>query len=90
MMQRSEKHPGLLVAAFLDPDTGMPLADAEAYERFVSPRQLLRQTSNGQAIIGNVDYILPRTALAGFAARLADDHTELKRFTAALRRGTRN
>jgi len=82
--------PGLLVAALLDPDTGRPLADAEAYERFVSPRQLLRQTLIGQAIIGNVDYILPRTALAGFAARLANDHTELGRFNAALRRGARN
>ncbi|GEM_PF-885548 len=90
LLLRIATQPGLLVAAFLDPDAGLPLADVESYERFVSPRQLLRQTFNGQAIIGNVDYILPRTALAGFAARLADDHAELRRFNAALRRGARN
>jgi hypothetical protein len=82
--------PGLLVAAFLDPDTGRPFCDVEAYERFVSPRQLLRQTFAGQAIIGNVDYVLPRTALGPLAARLANDHAEVKRFSAALRRGARN
>jgi hypothetical protein len=81
--------PGLLVAAFLDSDTGRPLASAEAYERFVSPRQLLRQTFAGQAIIGNVDYILPHTALGPLAARLANDHNELRRFSASLRRGAR-
>jgi hypothetical protein len=82
--------PGLLVAAFLDPDTGRPLASAEAYERFVSPRQLLRQTFAGLAIVGNIDYILPRTALEPLAARLANDHNELRRFSASLRRGARN
>ncbi len=82
--------PGLLVAALLDPDTGHPLSDAEAYERFVSPRQLLRQALAGQAIIGNIDHILPRVAAEPLAARLANDHAELRRFTAALRRGARN
>jgi hypothetical protein len=82
--------PGLLVAAFLDPDTGRPLTDPEAYERFVSPRQLLRQTLAGQAIIGNIDYILPRSAIEPLAARLANDGAEFRRFTAALRRGARN
>jgi hypothetical protein len=82
--------PGLLVAAFLDPDTGRPLTDAEAYERFVSPRQLLRKTLTGQAIIGNIDYILPRAAIEPLAARLANDRAEFKRFTAALRLGARN
>ena len=82
--------PGLLVAAFVDPDTGRPLAGAEAYERFVSPRQLLRQAFAGQAIIGNIDYILSRAAVEPFAARLANDRAELRRFSAALRRGDRN
>ncbi len=82
--------PGLLVAALLNPDTGHPLTDAEAYERFVSPRQLLRQALSGQAIIGNINYILPRVAAGPLAARLANDHAELRRFTAALRRGARN
>ncbi len=82
--------PGLLVAALLDPDTGHPLADAEAYERFVSPRQLLRQALSGQAIIGNIDYVLPRVAAEPLAARLANDHAELKRFIAALRRGAKD
>jgi hypothetical protein len=82
--------PGLLVAAFLDPDTGRPLTDTEAYERFVSPRQLLRQAFSGQTIIGNVDYVLPRTGLEPLAARLANDRSELRRFIAALRRGVRN
>jgi hypothetical protein len=82
--------PGLLVAALIDPDTGHPLTDAEAYERFVSPRQLLRQALAGEAIIGNIDYILPRVAVEPLAARLASDHAELRRFTAALRRGARN
>jgi hypothetical protein len=82
--------PGLLVAAFIDPDTGRPLTDTESYERFVSPRQLLRQTLAGQAIIGNIDYVLPRTAIERLASRLANDRAEFKRFTAALRRGARN
>jgi hypothetical protein len=89
LLLRLGSQPGLLVAAFLDSDTGRPLASAEAYERFVSPRQLLRQTFAGQAIIGNVDYILPRTAIEPLAARLANDHNELRRFSASLRRGAR-
>lgn len=82
--------PGLLVAALLDPDTGHPLRDAEAYERFVSPRQLLRQALAGEAVVGNIDYVLPQAAAEPLAARLANDHAELRRFTAALRRGARN
>ena len=82
--------PGLLVAALLDPDTGHPLTDPEAYERFVSPRQLLRQALAGEAIIGNIDYMLPRVAAESLAARLANNQTELRRFTVALRRGARN
>jgi hypothetical protein len=87
---RLESLPGLLVAALVDPETGQPLTDAGAYERFVSPRQLLRQALTGQAVIGNIDYILSRTAIDMLAARLANDPAELKRFTAALRRGARN
>lgn len=82
--------PGILVAALINPQTGHPLTDAEAYERFVSPRQLLRQALAGEAIIGNIDYILPRVAIEPLAARLAKDHAELRRFAAALRRGARN
>ncbi len=82
--------PGLLVAALVDPDTGKPFTSAEAYERFVSPRQLLRQAFAGQAIIGNIDYVLSRAAVEPFAARMANDHPELRRFSAALRRGARN
>ena len=82
--------PGLLVAASVDPDTAQPLTDAAAYERFVSPKQLLRQTLAGQAVIGNIDYILSRTAIDPFAARMANDHAEFRRFAAALRRGARN
>jgi hypothetical protein len=90
LLVRLDTLPGLLVAAFLDPDTGRPLADAEAYERFVSPRQLLRHASAGEAIVGNIDYVLPRAAIMPLAVRLANDHTELKRFVAALRRGARD
>jgi hypothetical protein len=82
--------PGLLVAALVDPETGRPLPDAGAYERFVNPRQLLRQALAGQAVIGNIDYILSRTAVEPLAARLANDHAELKRFAAALHRGAQN
>ena len=89
LLLRLESLPGLLVAAFLD-DAAQPLIDPEAYERFVGPRQLLRQASTGRAIIGNIDYILPRTAIEPLAARLAGNHVELRRFTAALRRGARN
>jgi len=90
LLLRLETLPGLLVAAFLDPDTGHPLSSAEAYERFVSPPQLLRHALAGEAIVGNIDYILPRTAIVPLAVRLANDHSELRRFTAALRRGARN
>jgi len=89
LLLRLESLPGLLVAALLDPDTGLPLTDPAAYETFFSPRQLLRQAMAGDAVIGNIDYILSRASIEPFAARLADDHAELRRFTAALRRGTR-
>jgi hypothetical protein len=82
--------PGLLVAALLDIDTGRPVTSTEAYERFVSPRHLLRQAFAGHAIIGNIDYVLPRSAAETLAARLADNHGEYKHFAAALRRGARN
>jgi hypothetical protein len=89
LLLRLDTLPGLLVAAFLD-DAARPLTDPEAYERFVSPRQLLRQALAGQAAIGNIDYVLPRTAIEPLAARLASNHAELRRFTAALRRGALN
>lgn len=82
--------PALLVAALIDPKTGRPLADADAYQRFVSPKQLLRQALAGEAVIGNIDYVLSRTAIEPLAARLANDQAELRRFAAALRRGAQN
>jgi hypothetical protein len=82
--------PALLVAALIDPETGRPLADADAYQRFVNPKQLLRQALAGEAVIGNIDYILTRDAIEPLAARLANDQAELKRFAASLRRGVQN
>jgi hypothetical protein len=82
--------PALLVAALIDPGTGQPLSDAEVYQRFVNPKQLLRQALAGEAVVGNIDYILPRAALETLASRLANDQAELRRFTAALRRGAQN
>jgi hypothetical protein len=90
LLLKLDTYPGLLVAVLLDPDTGRPLADPEAYEKFVSPRQLLRLAQHGQAIIGNIDHTLPRANIETLAARLADDHAELRRITHALRRGARN
>jgi hypothetical protein len=90
LLLRIETLPGLLVAVLIDPETGRPLADAGAYERFVSPRQLLRQAVAGQAIVGNIDYRLSRSAIQPFAARLADDESELRHFTAALLRGAQD
>ncbi len=82
--------PALLVAALIDPQTGRPLADADAYQHFVNPKQLLRQALAGEAVVGNIDYILSRTAIEPLAARLANDQAELKRFAASLRRGAQN
>ena len=90
LLLRLETLPGLLVAVLVDPETGQPLTETGAYERFVSPRQLLRQAMTGQAVIGNIDYILARTAIEPLAARLANDHAELNHFAAALRRGAQN
>jgi len=82
--------PALLVAALIDPQTGRPLADADVYQRFVNPKQLLRQALAGEAVLGNIDYILSRAAIEPLAARLANDQAELKRFAAALHRGAQN
>jgi hypothetical protein len=90
LLIRLESLPGLLVAALVDPETDKPLTDAGDYERFVSPRQLLRQAQAGQAIVGNIDYILSRTAIDRFAARLANNHAEFRHFAAALRRGAQH
>jgi hypothetical protein len=90
LLLRLEILPGLLVAALVDPETGRPLAEADPYERFVSPKQLLRQALAGRAVIGNIDYVLSRTAIELFAVRVANDPAELRRFAAALRRGAHN
>ena len=82
--------PSLLVATLIDPQTGRPLADADVYQRFVNPKQLLRQALAGEAVLGNIDYILSRAAIEPLAARLANDQAELKRFAAALHRGAQN
>jgi hypothetical protein len=82
--------PSLLVAVLMDPETGQPLTDADAYQRFVNPKQLLRQALAGEAVVGNIDYVLSRTAIEPLSARLANDQTELKRFASALRRGAQN
>lgn len=89
LLLRLEVLPGLLVAALIDTDTGHPLSDRHAYEQFVNPRHLLREALAGRAVIGNIDYILPRTAIEPFAARLANSPAEMGHFTAALRRGAR-
>jgi hypothetical protein len=90
LLLRLDTEPGLLVAALVDSETGKPPSDAETYERFVSPRQLLRQALAGDAVIGNIDYILSRAAIEPFAARMADDHAELRHFTSTLRRGAQS
>lgn len=90
LLIRLESLPGLLVAAQVEPETGRPLTDAGEYERFVSPRQLLRQAQTGRAVVGNIDYVLSRTAIEPFAARLANDDAEFRHFTAALRRGAQH
>jgi hypothetical protein len=82
--------PGLLTAAILDPDTRRPHADPERYRSFVSPAQLLRDAMTGTAIIGNIDYVLPGSGINRFAARLADNRSELRAFVSALRRGRSN
>jgi hypothetical protein len=90
LLLRINTQPGLLVAAMLDPDTGRPYSDPEAYQRFVSPGQILRQAMSGQAVVGNIDYVLPRANLEQLAVRLADNRTELRQFTTMLRRAARN
>jgi len=90
LLLRLNTLPGLLVAVMVNPDTGSLVTDPEAYERFASPRLLLNQALTGQLLVGNLDYVLPRSALLPFAARLADDRTELRHFTAALKRGARS
>ena len=72
LLLRLESLPGLLAAVLIDPETGQPPADPKAYERFINPRDLVRQAMSGQAIIGNIDYVLPRTAIDQFASRLAN------------------
>ncbi|HTW90225.1 MAG TPA: hypothetical protein VMH22_00755 [bacterium] len=89
LLLRLEVLPGLLVAALIDTDTGHPLSDRHAYEQFVNPRHLLREALAGRAVIGNIDYILPRGAIEPFAARLANSPAEMGQITAALRRGAR-
>ena len=90
LLLRLEILPGLLVAAMVDPETGQPLTDAAEYQRFVNPRQLLRLALAGRAVIGNIDYNLSRNAVEPLAARLANDHAELRRFADALRRGAQS
>ncbi len=90
LLIRLESLPGLLVAAQVDPATGRPLTDGGEQERFFSPKQLLRQTRAGQAIVGNIDYSLSRTAVEQLASRLANNHAEFRHFTAALRRGAQH
>jgi GNAT superfamily N-acetyltransferase len=87
LLLRLDTLPGLVVAAVLDPETLHPVAEKSHYERFVSPSQLLRQAVNGTALLGNIDYVLPRAAIPGLAARLADTRAEARRFAAALERG---
>jgi len=90
LLVRLESLPGLLVAALLDTEAGKPLTDAREYERFVSPKQLLRQAFAGQAVIGNINYILSRAAIQTFAARLAKNHAEFRHITAVLHRGAQH
>lgn len=90
LLVRLESLPGLLVAALVDTDTGKPLTDAREYERFVSPKQLLRQALAGQAVIGNIDYILSRATIETFAERLANNHAEFKHIIAVLHRGAQH
>jgi len=48
---------------------------------------LYRQADAGQALLGNVDYVLKHSNITRFAARVADNETGFNRFVAALRRG---
>ena len=86
LLVRLGSQPGTVLAALVDQTTHRPVADVARYQRFFSPRALYQQACAGQALLGNVDYVLPPGNISRIAARLADNPRQLDRYAAVLRR----
>lgn len=90
LMLHLNRLPGVIVFARLDPGTGRPENDPDAYRRFTSPAELLESARAGRAVIGNIDYILAREHIERCCRHLARDAGEFRRWTRALRAGARH
>jgi GNAT superfamily N-acetyltransferase len=80
--------PGVVVAAEFD-DQGRPYADPDHYRRLVSPAEIARLARAGRAVVGNIDYCLPRENIGQFCRHFAATPTEHRDWVRALEAGAR-
>jgi len=82
--------PGSAVVTYINPDSGRPLADSEAYRRFLNPAEIYRKALIGEAVIGNIDYTLAQENISRFGRYLADTPQEFRTIVTVLQKGARD
>jgi hypothetical protein len=77
--------PWTIVLILLGPISQKPVKDQSAYEHFVRPEDFAELVKTGQAVLGNVDYILSKAGVESFAAHIAENDEELNQFLKRLK-----
>ncbi|MDH5683957.1 MAG: hypothetical protein OEZ20_05785 [candidate division WOR-3 bacterium] len=72
--------PWTIVIVLLDPLTDKPHQDLNAYEHFVRSDDFIELVKSGQAVLGNVDYVLGKNSIENFVSYIAENQEEMNQF----------
>ncbi len=77
--------PWTIVLVLLDSLSKKPVKDLSAYEHFIRPEDLAELVKTGQAVLGNVDYILNKNYIEQFVSYIAENDDEYVQFLKRLK-----
>jgi hypothetical protein len=77
--------PWTIVLVLLDSITQKPVKDLSAYEHFIRPEDFIELVKSGQAVLGNVDYILNKNYVEQFVSYIAENEAEFTQFVKRLK-----
>ena len=77
--------PWTIVLVLLDPSNHRPVKDLSAYEHFIRSEDLAELVKSGQAVLGNVDYILSKNRIEQFVSYIAENEEEFTQFIKRLK-----
>jgi hypothetical protein len=77
--------PWTIVLVLLDSTSQKPVKDLSVYEHFIRPEDFIEMVKSGQAVLGNVDYILNKNRIAQFVSYIAENEAEFTQFVKRLK-----